>query len=695
MHVISRRLTARFRRPRAARTLTAASALLATVTTAGHAMADDAQPDTGLETIVVTAMKRSQDELRLPASLDVIGNATLTRDQDANIESLVTGVPNVAVAQFGDGQYRLIYRGLGATGTSDNQNFNVAIDGMIVPYGNAYRLLDLERVEILRGPQGTLYGRNTNAGVINIVPRDGATEAPSTFDLYYGSGDTRGVRLATGGPIDQSGFFFRAAAQGEMTNGFISNRTLHRDGVDDVSNGTARLTGGWQEGDWLVKATLLYDRYVGDADDLTSLATPYSSIAPDIGTSQGKLLMPMLTARYDFGGMTFTSMSAFANADRLLTFSGQIAPILLGQFDRRDTLSQEFTLNGDSTILGHPVNWISGVFLMNENDNFDSTTALSHPRLMTLVNQAQYQNTQSAALFGEAVVDWTEAWQTTLGLRVAEEHQHYNFRLTAANTYLHSSKDYPAVQPKFALSYFFDRETQLYASITRGFRAGAVFVSNASVDANDPSYKQEDTWQYEVGYKALLDDKRVKLSAALFYIDWSNLQVQRSILNVSPPGIFSVVDNATSAHSDGAEAEASWLATPELELSLKAGYTNARYDNFHASPTINYSGNRIEEVPDFSVGVGLDYTLPIGLEFSADLTRYGPMAYDSANSVIQHPYNLVTASITYEIGWAKLSLVGHNLLDAHYGNRGLVSSGLAFIHAADPINAMGVLSLSY
>lgn len=690
MHAISMDLVSRFGLPGVIAALMASTLLSPIV-----ARAEDAVSGGVLETIVVTATKRGQDEARLPMSLDVLGASELTRKQDANIEGLVEGLPNVAVAQFGDGQYRLIYRGIGATGTSDNQNFNVAIDGMIVPYGNAYRLLDLERVEVLRGPQGTLYGRNTNAGVINIVPRDGESEAPSTADLYYGSGNTRGVRLAAGGPIADSAFFFRAAAQGEMTDGFISNRILHRDGVDDVSNGTARLTGGWKDEGWLVKAMLIYDRYIGEADDLTPIKTPYSSIAPDIGTSRGKLLMPMLTVSHVLDDMTLTSTTAFADADRLLTFSGQISPILLGQFDRRDTLSQEFKANGDTTLFGRPMNWVSGLFLMNENDNFDSVTTLTHPTAITLVNQAQYQNTQSAALFGEAVIGWSPEWQTTLGLRIAQESQHYHYRLTATGAYRQSDKDYPAIQPKFALSYFLDPQSQLYGSVTRGFRAGAVFVNNATLNPNDPSYKQEDTWQYEIGYKALLDDRRLKLNVSAFYVDWSNLQVQRSILSLAPAGIFSVVDNATSAYSEGVEAEANWLVTPELQLTAKAGYTNARYDSFHASATLDFSGNRIEQVPEFSVGAGFTYTLPGGLEIGADLTRFGSMAFDSANSVIQHPYNLLNATVSYEFGPARVSLVGRNLLDEKYANRGLVSNGQTFVHAANPINVMGVLSLSY
>ncbi|MEJ0041816.1 MAG: TonB-dependent receptor [Rhizomicrobium sp.] len=203
----------------------------------------------------------------------------------------------------------------------------------------------------------------------------------------------------------------------------------------------------------------------------------------------------------------------------------------------------------------------------------------------------------NVAQFGDG--QYRLIWQTTAGLRLADEQQKYDFVLSKGGALMHASQSYPAVQPKFALSYLPDKNSQIYASVTRGFRAGAVFVSNAVQDPGDPSYKQEGTWQYELGYKSLLDDGHLQLQASAFYIDWNNLQVQRSILSVSPPGIFTVVDNATSARSYGAEGEVSWLPIEGLQVCAKGGYTNARYLDFHPTPALDYSGNRIEEVPDF------------------------------------------------------------------------------------------------
>ncbi len=648
-----------------------------------------------IESVVVTALKRPQQMLAVPASIDVLSDRDLARDQVLNIEDLGRIAPNVAVAQFGDGQYRLIYRGLGATGTSDNENFNVAYDGTVVPYGNAYRLLDLQQVEILRGPQGTLYGRNTNAGLINIVPRDGSVPAPATADIVYGSFNTAGISGAAGGPVGDSGLFFRVAARGEQTDGFIDNRALPRDHTDQSKNGTVRATVGWEGGAWKAKIALTYDRYNGDTDDLTPATTPYSSPAPDVGKSSGHLTTPIITLSYKGGDYTFTSTTAFADTARVLTFSSVIAPILNGQSDRRDTLSQEFRFAGDADLFGRPTNWVTGLYLLNENDTFVSTLNLTHPVNLPLLYQHQHENLQSEALFGEAVTSWSEHWKTTVGLRLADERQSYDYVLSRTGAVMGADQSYPTVQPKLVLAYLPDRQSQVYGSVTRGFRAGAVFVNNALQNPGDPGYKPENTWQYELGYKRAMDGGRLQFQADVFYIDWTDLQVQRSILSVAPAGVFSVVDNASSARSYGGEGEATWRPLRGLQLYAKGGYTNARYVDFRPSPTLNYSGHRIEETPEFSAGGGFDYLTPVGVEVAADVTRYGSMAYDAANSIEQKPYTLLNASVAYALGDWRLSVTGRNLLDERYANRGLTSGGQAYIHAAPPANVMAELSLRY
>lgn len=660
--------------------------------TSAVATAQTVQPAGDPGDIVVTANKQVQREIDVPASLDVLSGAALAANRVTRIEDLAAALPNVDVAEFSDGQYRLIYRGIGATGTSDNQNFNTAIDTVIVPYGRAYRLLDLDRVEVLRGPQGTLYGRNTNAGVINIVPNDGRNGAPATISAAYGRGDTVNLSAAAGGKVDNSDFFYRLAGRYETTQGFITNSLLGKDDAHRGRNGTVRGILGWAAGPWLAKLSFTYDQYSGDSDDLVRLATPFVSRAPDIGRSSGRLLLPVLTVSHSDGAVDFTSTTAYADTRRDLTFSAVVSPVLLGQFDRYQSFSQEFRLNGKTPLGSANFEWVAGTYYLHETNPFRSTTTLTTLGLL-LLDQNQKRTTDAYALFGEASYDLTAHWHITAGLRVGTEHQNVSYMASATAPQAVSRENYPTVQPKLVAAYRWG-DGQVYGSITRGFRAGSVFVGNAP--ARSPAYKDEGTWQYELGYKGRFADRRIGIEAAIFYIDWSDLQIQRSIISSTTPfAIVTVVDNATSARSWGGEASLDWKPVRDLTLFAKGGYTNARYRDYAPTPTTSYAGNRIEMVPDFSVALGGGWRPVTGLGMGADIARVGTMPFDAANSVTQHGYTLMNADLSYTTGPVRLAIVGHNLLDSAYANRGLVNAGSAYVHFADPRTVTGDVTLRF
>ena len=639
--------------------------------------------------IIVTANKRDQVAIDVPASIDILSASELEAARVTRIEDLAGALANVDVAEFSDGQYRLIYRGIGATGTSDNQNFNTAIDNVIVPYGRAYRLLDLDHVEIMRGPQGTLYGRNTNAGVINMVTRDGRGDPPTTFSASYGTGETRSVSAAFGGE-SENGVFFRVAGRGERTNGFIENHLLGDDEAHSSDNGTLRATLGFESGPWLARLSLTYDEYDGKSDDLLPYTTPFVSNAPSIGASSGNMILPILTVAHEGRTVDFTSTTAFAATERNLTASAVISPLVLGQFDSYDSFSQEFRLNGQTNLFGGNLEWITGLYYLHETNPFRSTLVFGG---MTLLDQNQERTTEAYALFGEAVYDFTEHWRLTAGLRLGAEEQHVEYRASASAPLETSDETYPTVQPKLALAYRWN-DAQIYGSVTRGFRAGSVFIGNAPT--LDPAYDEEETWQYELGYKAELADGRVNVEAALFYIDWSDLQVQRSVLTTTtPPSIATIVDNATSASSWGGEASISWTPIDDLTLSAAAGYTHARYEDYEPTPGVSYADHRIELTPEYSFSLGAGWRPAIGLGGGAEVRRVGPMMFDAANSIEQPAYTLLNADLSYAFENVRFSLVGRNLLDEAYANRGLVQAGAAYVHFADPQTITAEISASF
>lgn len=653
--------------------LLASPMLIAAPAAAQQARGDEAAQSV----IVVTASKRDQGALDLPASVALYGGEDLAARRVEQVEQIAQITPNLDVAEFSDGQYRLIYRGVGATGTSDNQNFSTAIDSVVVPYGRAYRQLDLAQVEVLRGPQGTLYGRNTNAGVINLVTNDGRNGAPAEVAASYGSGETFGARAALGGELGESGFFVRAAGRYEKTDGFVTNDTLDREDAHRNENGTGRLTIGYESGDWLARLAFTYDEYDGLSDDLVPTASPRESIAPDIGTSDGRMILPVLTLKRS-GPVDLTSVTAFASTRRNLVASAVVSPVLIGQFDSYDSFSQELRASG----AGADIKWVAGLYYLHETNSFRSTMTFA-PLDLVLLDQNQDRTTDAAAVFGELSYDVSSNWRVTMGGRFAVERQDVDYVAAAGASQQNARNTYRTFQPKLALSYLLGGEGQVYSSVNRGFRAGSVFIGNSGT--RDVAYEPENSWQYEVGYKQRFANGAAGFEAAVFYIDWSDLQVQRSVITGTEPfTIATIVDNATSARSWGAEAALDWQAAPGLDLSLRGGFTDARYREYEPGPDLSYADNRIELVPEYSLTASASYAVADSFELGADLTHNGPMYFDAANSSRQDGYVVFDARIAWRAGPVRLAVVGRNLFDEDYAVRGLVNAGSTYAHFAPP-----------
>ena len=654
-----------------------------------NAQFDEALEETDADVIVVTAQKREQRAQDVAASLDVLTAAALENARLLDIADLASGIAGLDMAEFADGQYRLAYRGIGATGTSDNQNFSTAIDGVIAPYNNTYRLLDVERVEVLKGPQGTLYGRNTNAGVVSIVTRDGSEGDGGSVTVYGGSGETYGLRAALGGPLEESNLFFRLAGRYEQSEGFIENTVLGLDDAHATEDFTLRGTAGWDNGGWRIVGRLTYDRYDNNADNLVPVQTPRESIAPDLGTGYGQLVLPVVTIEGPLLGADFTSITAYASADRIARFSAVLSPVLLGQEDRFDSFSQEFRLAGDAPLFGHASSWVAGLYLLDERHAFRSTTLFT-PLNLLLLDQSQRQSTRAIALFGEAETELSPDWTLTTGLRLAFEDQEADYRVAAGAPLQSHSDDYTSLQPKLVLAWRPQDDMQIYGSVTRGFRAGSIFISNPG----DPGYDQEDVWQYELGLKGVFLDGALEIDAAAFYIDWTDMQIQRSVvLSTSPFQTGTVVDNASSARSAGFELGARYSPTDRLELFASASLTDAEYEDFRTFDTLgnplDYSGNRIELIPETALTAGAVYTHPSGVFASIDATHYGEMAYDAANTDFQSEYTTLNATLAYDAEAFRIALSGRNLTDEEYFTRGLVVAGAGtFGYPADPRTVM-------
>jgi iron complex outermembrane receptor protein len=631
-----------------------------------------------IDSIVVTAEKRPAEEIDVPVSMTVLDDQSLEAGRVDKIEDLTQLVPNLNYAEYADGQYRLAYRGIGAGGFSGNPTWNTAVDGVIVPYHRAFRLLDLERVEVLRGPQGTLYGRNTTAGLINVTTRSGRG-APNDNYLAssYGTKNSYWLNVGYGGVGSEGRFAYRVAGRVAHTDGYVENVQLGRDDSHQEDDYTVRATVDWlASDDWHFKLSLTRDEYDNNADNFTFVSNPRESVLPFFGTSDGHLTLPILTVNRAWDGFSLTSISAYADASREVSFWLPIPGIRNGaQQDGVESFSQELRIASDASADGK-LDWLAGVYVLDEERSFTPLTFLSDGTLA--IRRPSVTDVLGLAVFGEASYTPVSRWTVTAGLRAATEEHDVEWRLNSvAGTPLQREEEsFSSLLPKLVIQYQPRPRHQLYASFTRGFRAGGFDITNREDRSFDPEY----TWQYELGFKGLLAGSRLQLSAAAFYIDWQDLQIVRQI----EIGVLQT-DNAAEATSVGGELELAWVTAAGVDLRFFGGYVDAEFEEYRPAPGVDFSGNTIIHVPDYSLGASASYQHDSGWHASGSLVLYGETFLNEANTLRQEPYEVLNARIGYRTAGWSVGLVGKNLLDEDYLTRGFEFGNDAIGYFADPI----------
>lgn len=327
---------------------------------------EKAGPAYELETYTVTATKQEEETLDVPSNVTVMDGFFM---QDMGIERIdeLTGLsPNINIDKIDAHMTQVVFRGIGGL-TNMNKVWNTNVDGVTVPYVGTDMCLDVERVELMRGSQGALYGRNTHAGVVNVVTRKPTEVFTLDASVTGESHHTQKANLAFGGPVNATQGY-RVALGLKKGDGFHENEFRGTDDGGSHGQFTGRAT--WQFANTpgnRVYLALTGDSYDGDFDMFTpvSRGTTTTTINNEPGENSGSLISPALTWEHRFNGMTLSSISNFSRSDygmRLDQDFSQADLMVLDYDEEFTTFTQEFRLAGSS----NGINWLGGIFLMAE-----------------------------------------------------------------------------------------------------------------------------------------------------------------------------------------------------------------------------------------------------------------------------------------------------------------------------------------
>lgn len=653
------------------------------------AFAEEKQQPVALETITVTAQKYEQEENKTPVSMDVFSERDLEEKHIHNLKDLSRYSPNVHVKSNNVGN-SVVIRGVAPFTTSLSGPAGIFIDGIALPtvFMQQPEILDVERVEILKGPQGTLYGKNTESGVINIISNKPDNMINATVGTEYylydkdGDDDPSGIRLnaSISGPIVKDKFFVGISAGMNKTDGYHEN--IYNDdekaGEYDRKDLNFKFRSTPSQ-DLEINFSSLYSDTEDGKGKFRSKSGPAATEEYTINydgpyDQDYRSSVNSLNLSYDFGGVTLHSITGYTLYHRDYTRDIDMTPVSYGRvfFDLDDdALSEE--LRFQSSKGKHK--WITGLYFFTQDTDVLFNKENTNEKRETDIE------TDTCAVFGQYSHQVTKKTSVDLGLRYewTSLNSEMDYTTATERSAFDDDEEFSQLLPKLSFNYAINNGI-LYLSVAKGYLAGGTNYNNAK-SASTLLYDPEETMHYEAGCKASFMNGKYKLSTAIFYVDMDDKQVQQSI-----PGEMSshtVVENVAKAYSYGAEVDFKAVIARGLEFFINAGMIRSEAVEWEYKGE-DYSGNDLPYAPEFTGSTGVSYMHDTGFFGRGDISATSNFYHDGANNSKEDAYQTVNVSAGYMGETFTVTAWCKNLFDERYAESRNVRKNSVTVEDAAP-----------
>jgi iron complex outermembrane receptor protein len=665
-----------------------------------------------IDDILVTAQRTEAGLQETPISITAFTGDQLRLKNIQNSEQLTGFTPGLQIQRDVIG--KVVIRGVGT------ENFTVAgdpgvalnLDGTYISRSSVaiFDLFDMERVEVLRGPQGTLYGRNATGGAINFITAKPTDEYDLDFQFDGGNYDKLRFEGAVGGPIIDGVLNGRIATLVYRRDGYTDNKFqgVGR-GLDDLDNKDLfAIRGSLSTQIGRLALDFRADYYDDDSNPIPykytddplvffggiPFSNPLASAERDVSQGFERDLLNgsfvddegswdqtglALTATWELDNdLTLKSITAYRNFQFTWLNDGDgIEEFLVNYYQDDDsdlyTQALQILSQGDGAWT-----WIVGAFFLYE----DSTTDTAIP-LGGLGSGVYYNGdaeTTAWAGFGEVSWAFADRWRLTAGARYSYEEKEVDysaFFVAPPAILIDEDDDWDNITPKFGIDFFLNDEVMFYGSATKGFKSGGY-----NLIAVQSSYDDEEVWSYEIGSKGTYFGGQLQVNLSAFYYDYDDLQVGK-VVNLS-----AVIENAAEATIYGAEIEATALLGENFQFDAGLSLLDTEYDDFETEdpglpggPQVNLEGNNLPRAPEYSGFVSGSYTLPLpndaSLQFWANVQFTDEQFFTPFNrsNVAQDSYEVVNGNVSYitDDGRWRFTLYGENLTDEDYFTNALES----------------------
>jgi outer membrane receptor protein involved in Fe transport len=641
------------------------------------------EPIHELDPIVVRGDLLAVSIDRLPSSVSVIGAETASARGESHLENLLGRIPNLNWAGGTSRPRFLQIRGVGENSQFGNEipasSVGFIIDGIdFTGIGSVAGLFDVTQVEVLRGPQAAAFGANALAGMVLIETAPATATAGGKVEATVGDYDLRSFGIAAGGPVgkeNKNTLFYRISLNQYQDNGYRNNRFLGSDDTNARDETTARLKLAWSPAPALeIGATLLYFDFDNGYDAWSLTNNSFITTTDEPGRDQQETIAAGIrTVWHASDAVDVSYLVSLSDSDLLYSYDWDwsnpeelqnlYGPVVYGGTDRTDrsrTVSSHDLRassaggSGENTIM----DWAAGIYYRDfqEEQLYFGTNSDYGTETVSLYAQARIAagDSLTVTLAGRAE-DFSIEYSDTTGDRLDSSERPWGGKL--------------AIEFSASANHLF------YTSVSRGYKAGGINLDN-DVPAPFRVYSSESMWNYELGWRTVLLDNRLRLRATAFYMDRQDIQVDSSI-QLGDGNTFALYkDNAASGHNYGLEFEMDWQLNEWVRLFANVGLLDTAFDEYrYIDPSDGVTEIILDDseqayAPSHTYAAGIEYQADNGLFAEVSIEGKDAYLFDAANRQSLAAYTLLNLRLGYKTGpWLFTAWI-NNLLDERYDVRG-------------------------
>jgi iron complex outermembrane recepter protein len=660
-----------------------------------HAAAEDTSKQQSTdsdetEVMTVTGEFRDTHVNKSSSTVSLLSEEDIKRRNAQNLEEVIALTPNV---NFASGSQRARYyqiRGIGERSQFRepiNPSVGVIIDDVdFTGIGSVSSMFDVQQTEVFRGPQGTRFGSNALAGIINIKTNAPTDYFEGAIKALIGNYGSQGLGFVASGPTTET-VNYRVAAEQYLSNGFMDN--LYS-GADDTNNRDELSLRGKlaiEASDNLtINLTAMYFDFDNgyDAFSLDNTRQTYSD-QPGFDTQQTSAL----AASFNYSGLDVADIKVIASiADSDLDY-GYDEDWAFGDYDwetgdcitpsgcladawgysstdhyfrkkSTDTLEVRATSKPGQEIFDGSTNWVAGVYFKNDDSELN--------RIYTWdADFASRFKTNTIAAYTELVSELSDGLTLTTGLRIENRKAQY-----ANSTGYQATPSDTMVGGKAVLNVELSDTSIVFGSINRGYKAGGVNTDGTLLDTQR-EFNPEYLWNYELGYKATYFDNSVYLRAALFFMDREDVQVKISYQLPDSTEFVEFLDNASKGSNQGFELESGWQVNQQLEVYGSLGILDTEYSSFSYETEdgmVSLSGREQAHAPGYQFNLGTNYFLSEAWLLNFSIEGKDEFYFSDSHDQLSDSVTLANLSISYRQENWDLTFWGRNITDEEYQTRG-------------------------